>query len=35
MLSFRRVKTAFSGPFTLGIPLSFRPVDNVFISCKD
>ncbi len=34
MLSFRRIKTAFLGPFTLSIPLSFRVVENVFISCK-
>jgi len=34
MLSFRRIKTAFLGPFTLSIPLGFRPVKNVFISCK-
>lgn len=34
MLSFRRVKTAFLRPFTLSIPLSFRLVKNMFISCK-
>ncbi len=34
MLSFRRIKTAFLGPFTLSIPLGFRPVENMFISCK-
>jgi hypothetical protein len=34
MLSFRRIKTAFTGPFTLSIPLSFKRVRNMFISCK-
>lgn len=34
MLSFRRGKMAFLEPFTLGIPLGFRLVDNMFISCK-
>jgi hypothetical protein len=34
MLSFRRVKTAFLRPFTLSIPLGFRLVENMFISCK-
>jgi hypothetical protein len=34
MLSFRRVEMAFLRRFTLSIPLSFRPVDNVFRSYK-